>query len=131
MMDDMTPSFEVSTDLDNKMLKFSARGLWGEQQVGEASAKIGEAAAPFIRQRKAWDILADYSEAIVQPRDTAFSIRNSFEIAKKLGLRRIAVTRAPILVQMQYKRLADMIDIAFFESKAEAMMWLTASRLAD
>lgn len=130
-MSDMTPTFEVSADLDEGLLNFAARGLWDEQQIEAASIKIGEAAEPFIRARKPFAILADYSEAIVRPRSTTFSIRNSFEIAKKLGLQRIAVTRAPILVQMQYKRLADMIDIAFFDSKVEAKMWLTASKLGD
>ncbi|MEM9310030.1 MAG: hypothetical protein AAGA34_01175 [Pseudomonadota bacterium] len=123
-MSDLAPIITVSTDLPRGLVKFAASGLWGEEQVKEGSAKIGLAAAPFVRARKPFSILADYSEAIVAPREATELIRDSFVAARKMGLQRIAVFNAPVLVQMQYKRLADVVAIAFFDSKIDALAWL-------
>lgn len=123
-MTDLKPAIVVSTDLDRRLVRFSASGLWGPEQVAEGSAKIGAAIAPFVQDRSGFSILGDYSEAIVQPRDTADSIRQSFAAAKKLGLKRIAVINAPPLVKMQYQRLSDLVEIEFFASRVDAMTWL-------
>lgn len=123
-MNDLAPVIEASNDLDRALVKFAASGLWGEEQVRDGAAKIGRAAAPFIEAKRPFSILADYSKAIVQPQDSAGSIQESFAMAKKLGLQRIAVLNAPMLVQLQYKRLADEVEIEFFVSKVEAIGWL-------
>ena len=123
-MDAYSPNFSVSVDLDRRLLRFAASGLWGEDQIKEGSEKIGKALEPLVLARKPFSILADYSKAIVQPRSTAHSIRRSFELARKLGLERIAVVRSPPLVKMQYKRLVDLVPIEFFESDAAAIAWL-------
>lgn len=123
-MSDLAPRIEASHDLERGLVKFAASGLFGEEQVAAGAAKIGAAAAPFIAAKKPFSILADYSEAIVQSQASAVSIRESFAMAKELGLQRIAVLNAPMLVRLQYKRLADMVEIEFFEAKVDAMGWL-------
>ena len=124
-MQDLTPSITVSADVERRIVRFSASGLWGEAQISEGGAKIGMAAAPFIKARQSWTILADYSNAITQPRETAVEIRKSFEMAASMGLKRIAVINSPTLVMMQYKRLVDLVEIEFFANKVDALGWLS------
>lgn len=121
---DHTPRVRVSTDLKNGLVRFSASGLWGEDQIKAGSAKIGEGAAPFIMANKPWAILADYSEAIVQPREVSENIRKSMQYAVKVGLQRIAVINSPPLVRMQYQRMSDIVETKFFEDRVEALLWL-------
>ncbi|MEM7780521.1 MAG: hypothetical protein AAF697_09045 [Pseudomonadota bacterium] len=123
-MDDLAPRIDASSDLARGLVRFSAGGLFDEDELQAGAAKIGAAAAPFVSAKRPWSVLADYTDAIVQPRHLTDTISESFEMARKMGLQRVAVLNAPALVQMQYKRLVGTVEIGFFESKIDAMAWL-------
>ncbi len=129
-MDSFDPSFNVSIDRVHCVVRFAASGMWEEKQIKEASVKIGEAAAPFILAKQRFSMLGDYSEAITQSQQAAIVIRSSIETAVKLGLARIGVVGASALVKMQYKRMDDIVEIEFFDTKVEALQWLRSNKQA-
>lgn len=130
-MDDLKARLNASCDHARSIVRFAASGLFDEQELKDGAAEIAAAAAPMIRAQRPWSVLADYSEAIVQPRNVAGSITDSFEAGRKLGLKRIAIVNAPALVQMQYKRLVGMIDVEYFDSKIDALAWLDEQSAKD
>jgi hypothetical protein len=109
---------------ENCELHYSCGGLWGVDTINELFETLNRACAPLVKARKPIYSLGDFSEAIPQDRATAEKIAEFLREAAKFGLKRTAIYGAPVLMKMQYKRVSDGTEVAFFDTKGEALDWL-------
>ena len=109
-------------------LHYRCGGMWDAQSIEEMFACLNEASLPLIKQRKAIYSLGDFTTALPQDRETAEKIGDYLRTAKQFGLDRTAIYGAPVLMRMQYKRVAPDVNVEFFDTKAEALQWLRADR---
>jgi hypothetical protein len=120
----MTPSHTISADLDRSEVHFAIGGYWDVAGMQSFLAALGEAAKPLIKSGKPFSALGDLREFMPQDRDTSNAIRDSISAGTRNGLRRFAVISASSLVRMQYRRIAQSVDVEFFDTMAEATAWL-------
>ena len=109
-------------------LHYRCGGLWDVQSIDELFACLNEACLPLVKQRKAIYSLGDFTTAVPQDRETAEKIGDYLRTAKQFGLNRTAIYGAPVLMRMQYKRVAPDVIVEFFDTKPEALQWLRADR---
>lgn len=126
-MDTLSQSQSISIDKLHTELRFSVGGYWDTPSMQAFLQKLADAAAPFIQQRQNFNALGDLSDFVPQDRETAAAIRDSLMTAKKFGLRKFAVITSSALVKMQYRRITEGVEVAFFESKADALQWLRSA----
>ena len=115
-------------DDEHNELHYRCGGLWDAQSIDELFAHLNEASLPLVKARKKIYSLGDFTTAMPQDRDTAEKIGGFLRTAKQFGLDRTAIYGAPILMQMQYTRVAPDVNVEFFDTKAEAVAWLRADR---
>jgi len=127
-MNDLTPRFEISIDEERRELHHAASGHWDEESVKSFLFKMAEKAAPFLSDDKPFSTLADFTGAVAQSQESAEIIRKNLEISRQFGLERIAVVGATALVRLQYKRLNECMDVEFFDSRHDALLWLRSQR---
>jgi len=120
----MTPSHTISADLDRGEVHFTIGGYWDLVGMQKFLLDLGEAAKPLIKSGKPFGALGDLREFMPQDHETSNAIRDSISAGTRNGLRRFAVISSASLVRMQYRRIAQSVEVEFFDSWAEATAWL-------
>ena len=120
----MTPTHTISVDLDRAEVHFAIGGYWDLQGMKRFLADLGDAAKPLMKRSQPFSALGDLREFMPQDRDTSNAIRDSIIAGTHNGLRRFAVISSASLVRMQYRRIAQAVEVEFFDSMAEATAWL-------
>ena len=123
-MQDLKQSFDIKADQDRREIHFSIGGVWSTDEMSEFLRKLGGAAKPLIESPGSFAALGDLSKFVTQQREVAEAIGRSLADAKAHGLNRFAVITDSTLLQMQYKRIAGDLPIAFFGDVASAQRWL-------
>jgi len=120
----MTPTQSISADPDRAGIHFTIGGYWDLAGMKQFLFDLGEAAKPLMKRGEPFGALGDLREFMPQDRETSNAIRDSISAGTRNGLRRFAVLSASPLVRMQYRRIAQSVDVEFFDSAAEAIAWL-------
>lgn len=120
----MTPTHTIAADLDRKEVHFTIGGYWDPEGMKRFLFELGEAAKPLMKRGEPFSALGDLREFMPQDRDTSNAIRDSIIAGTHNGLRRFAVISSASLVRMQYRRIAQAVEVEFFDSLAEGTAWL-------
>lgn len=120
----MTPTHTIASDLDHAEVHFTIGGYWQLPDMQQFLFDLGEAAKPLMKRGEPFNVLGDLREFVPQDRDTSNAIRDTITTGTRNGLRRFAVLSASPLVRMQYRRIAQAVEVAFFDNWAEATAWL-------
>jgi len=120
----LEPTHSIRADLNASVIAFSIGGYWTTGAMKTFLGDLGTAATPLLKRREPFSALGDLTDFVPQDRATAAAIRDSLLAAQKNGLRRFAVVNPAPLVKMQYRRIAEGVEVAFFESMTEAKNWL-------
>jgi hypothetical protein len=120
----MSPTHTISTDLDHAEVHFTIGGFWDLEGMKRFLFDLGEAAKPMMKRGEPFNALGDLREFVPQDRDTSNSIRDSISAGARNGLQRFAVISSSSLVRMQYRRIAQAVEVEFFDSWVEATAWL-------
>jgi SpoIIAA-like len=120
----MTPTHAISADLDRQEVHFAIGGYWDPEGMKRFLFDLGEAAKPLIKRGEPFRVLGDLREFMPQDRDTSNAIRDSIIAGTHNGLQRFAVISAAPLVRMQYRRIAQAVEVEFFDTMADATAWL-------
>lgn len=120
----MTPTHTISSDLDRAEVHFTIGGYWDPEGMKRFLFELGEAAKPLMKRGEPFGALGDLREFMPQDRDTSNAIRDSISAGARNGLRRFAVISSASLVRIQYRRIAQAVEVEFFDSVAEATIWL-------
>ena len=122
-MTDTQTKYVIALNEAHRELHFAIQGLWQVSAMRNFLRELTEASLPYLQWSESFRVIADMDDFVPQNRDTAETIRQHLECARDHGLQRLAiVTRSP-LVRMQYRRIAASLDIAFFDTKLEALHW--------
>lgn len=105
-------------------VQFSIGGLWGKHDMDGFLAKLDDASLPLVKQRRRIHVLGDMREFMAQSQDTGDAIRDHLMKAKKFGLEKVAILTDSAMVKLQYRRLSSGINVEFFSSKGQALVWL-------
>lgn len=127
-MEDLKTDYTISTDFEHNVLLYTVAGFWNEASMKDFLVELGRAAKPFIKAGEPFGALGDLSHFVPQTRETAAAIRDSLMLAKKNGMDRVALVTESALVQMQYKRIGEGLDMAFFTAKTDALTWIRRPR---
>ncbi|MGY6551592.1 MAG: STAS/SEC14 domain-containing protein [Erythrobacter sp.] len=122
----MQPTHSISADLDRAEVYFAIGGYWDTAAMRQFLFDLGEAAKPLMKQGKPFSALGDFTGFVPQDRETSNAIRDSISAGARNGLRRFAVLSASPLVRMQYRRIAQAVEVDFFDDRAQAAAWLRA-----
>ncbi len=123
----LAPSYTVKRLDRERELHFALRGLFSLKLAQEAqSALVHECKALSANGRK-FKGLGDLSELPVQTREVSEQIRLAHEAAPVLGMERLALVGATVLLQQQYKRVREKLTLEFFDSRGDALNWLRES----
>ncbi len=109
-------------------MHFACAGLWTPQIMSEFLILLNETTKPLVKAGKPIYALGDFSEALPQDRETAALVGDHLENARRFGLKRIAIVGATALMKMQYKRVAADMDVGFFDTRADALIYLREGR---
>ncbi|MEE4204706.1 MAG: STAS/SEC14 domain-containing protein [Erythrobacter sp.] len=123
-MASLAPTHSLSVDRHHAELHFAISGLWTAEKMQEFLAEMREKAKPFLRERTPYSALGDLRDFVPQDRQTAQAIRDSLLAARDYGLTRFAVVSSAPLVRMQYRRIADGVEVEFFDTPDDARRWL-------
>ena len=113
---------------EHNELHYVCGGLWDEVSIQHLFDTLDAASLPLVKAHKPIYSLGDFSKALPQDGATAEKIGEYLRTAKQFGLDRTAIFGAPILMKMQYKRVAPDVNVEFFETKGDALHWLRANR---
>lgn len=125
-MASLAPSHRISADSDYAELHFAIGGFWTRAAMEEFLTELARAAVPFMKAKRDFSALGDLSQFVPQDRETAAAIRDSLMQGTQNGLKRFAVVSTSSLVQMQYRRITDGIEVGFFDDIRSAEKWLRA-----
>ena len=120
----MTPSQSIAADLDRAEVHFTIGRYWDPAGMKQFLFDLGEAAKPLMKRGEPFSALGDLREFMPQDRDTSNAIRDSIIAGTRNGLRRFAVLSASPLVRLQYRRIAQSVEVEFFDNSVEAIAWL-------
>ena len=127
-MDSLTKTYAIEADLDRREVQFSIGGVWTMDEMSDFLRKLGGGAKPLIESPGQFSALGDLSSFVTQKREVAEAIGASLAAAKNHGLAKFAVVTTSALLQMQYRRIAGDLPIAFFDDCASAQRWLREVR---
>ena len=127
-MASLAPTHTIHADSARGELHFAIGGFWTRAAMEEFLKDLTRAGLPFLQAGRDFSALGDLSEFVPQDRETAAAIRDSLIEGSKNGLTRFAVVSSSSLVQMQYRRITQGLDVAFFDDVRSAEQWLRASR---
>ena len=127
-MEQLTKTSSIHCDRDRREIHFTIAGLWTLDAMQDFLRKLGGGAKPLVETPGAFGALGDLSQFVTQQRDVADAIRASLVAAQQHGLDRFAVVATSALLQMQYRRLAEGLEVEFFDSVAAAQVWLRRLR---
>ncbi|QIQ85724.1 STAS/SEC14 domain-containing protein [Erythrobacter sp.] len=123
-MASLAPSHSISIDRHRAELHFAISGLWTKATMQDFLGELLDKARPFLRDRTPFSALGDLRDFVPQDRETAQVIRDSILAGRDNGLTRFAVVSSAPLVRMQYRRIADGVEVEFFDAPDEARRWL-------
>lgn len=123
-MASLAPSHSISVDRTRAELHFAISGLWTSAGMQEFLAELLDRAKPLLRDNAPFSALGDLTDFVPQDRETAQVIRDSILAGRRQGLARFAVVSSAPLVRMQYRRIAEGIEVEFFDTSEEARRWL-------
>ncbi|MEM9501597.1 MAG: hypothetical protein AAF941_07090 [Pseudomonadota bacterium] len=126
-MSNFAPVHSISVDIEHAELHFAIGGLWTFDAMKDFLYELGEAAKPFMKERKPFSSAGDLREFVPQNRETADAIRDTLLLGQKNGMKRFAVVTTSPLVKMQYRRLTSGLEVEFFDVPAAAQSWLRSS----
>ncbi|KWV93351.1 hypothetical protein [Erythrobacter sp. YT30] len=125
-MSTLAPSQTIKRDDLRDELYFSIGGFWPHEEMLGFLNDLSRAAGPFIKAKKPFVSIGNFTDFVPQNRETAEAIRDSLLLAAKNGLKRFAVVNAAPLVTLQYRRITKDMDVEFFETESAARAWLHA-----
>lgn len=118
------PSYAIALNEAHGEVHFTISGFWEFDAMQVFLRELKQSARPYLQWGVPFSVVADMDEFLPQDRQTSAAIRWHLQQARQSGLTRIAiVTRAP-LVKSQFRRLAEGIDVAFFDTRLEALHWI-------
>lgn len=123
-----TPRYESRLIEDKCELHYSCAGFWDKDTMQAFFDQLSETIMPLLKARKPYYSIGDFTDALPQDRETADVIMANLQTAVKFGLRRSAIVNASSLMKMQYRRVAQGVEVEFFDDKAAALEWLRAGR---
>ena len=123
-MESLEPVANIESDPLRGEICFAVSGLWQLDKMESFLRGLTKAAIPIVEARKPIRVLGDMSGFVAQTRETGTAIQDHLMNARKFGLKRVAIIGASALVKLQYKRLSDGIEVAYFDDKADALHWL-------
>ncbi|AOL23131.1 SpoIIAA-like [Erythrobacter litoralis] len=126
-MASLAPSHSISVDRHHAELHFAISGLWAKASMQDFLDELLGKAKPFLRDRAPFSALGDLRDFVPQDRETAQVIRDSILAGRDNGLTRFAVVSSAPLVRMQYRRIADGVEVNFFDAPDEARRWLRSA----
>ena len=116
--------FDVRVEPTHREVQFDIGGFWSTEEIKEVLHKLSVAAMTFISKGQTFHGLGDMEKLVPQSRETAAAIRDNLMQGKANGLRRVAIISPPVLMKMQYQRIADGMPVEFFDTALEAKAWL-------
>ncbi|MEE4199962.1 hypothetical protein [Erythrobacter sp.] len=129
-MDKLSRTHTIKADTAHSELYFAIGGFWTRETMDGFLKELTGAARPFFKAGEPFNALGDLSAFLPQDRETADAIRQSLMLGRQNGLKRFAVVSTSPLVRMQYRRLTDGLDVAFFDDVEGARNWLRRSLAA-
>jgi hypothetical protein len=120
----LAPTSSINTDRSHRELYFAIAGFWTHAEMDAFLTDLARTAMPFIKNKESFAALGNLSDFVPQDRQTAEAIRSSLLEATRNGLVRFAVVSPPPLVKLQYKRIGEGMDVAFFDDETSARTWL-------
>lgn len=113
---------------DHCELHYECGGLWNVDNIDEMFDVLGRTSVPLLKAGKPIYALGDFTRAIPQDRATAQKIADHLQTAAKAGFKRSSIVNATALSKMQYKRMAEGVEVEFFDNRSAALNWLRADR---
>ena len=123
-MHSLVPHFEITRDDVRRELHWTATGLWTLEKAQELPKALYKQSLPFIETKRAFRVFGDLTEFAVQSQDVVDVMQVSQENSAQLGVDRMAILYASILVKIQFRRISDALELKFFEDRDEALAWL-------
>ena len=123
-MEHLDKFFDCRVDEKHREVQFEIGGFWTTEEIRPVLDKLSTAALTFIIPRVPFHGLGNMEHLVPQSRETAQAVRDNLMSAKKHGLRRVAIINPPVLMKLQYKRIAEGMEVEFFETEADAKAWL-------
>lgn len=126
-----TESFYESRLVEDKCeLHYSCGGMWNKETMQGMFDSFTETVMPLLKARKEYSSIGDFTKALPQDRETADVMIANLEMAAKYGLKRSAIINASPLMKMQYRRVAQSVNVEFFDNKADALHWIRSVETA-
>ena len=126
-METLAPTSSVTRDDLHSEVHYSARGLWTQETIIDLQKQLFAASKPFIDAGKPFRVLGDLQGFPVQTREIAGQMEQIQIASAQLGVERMALIIDSILVQQQFRRVSQAINLAMFEARAAALAWLRQS----
>lgn len=123
----LAPTFTVSRNDDPREVHYSLGGLIDAQTLMELQKELYRAAKPWIESGLKFRVLGDMRDFQVQQQEIADLIRKSQVDSVRLGMEKMAILYSGALMKLQFRRISEVVDIEFFESKVDAIAWLRAN----
>ncbi|MBH5321846.1 STAS/SEC14 domain-containing protein [Aurantiacibacter sediminis] len=123
-MANLDPTYRIDIDDEHGEIHFAVAGYWDRDRMLGFLKELDANATPILMSRNRLRALGDMSELTAQNREVGELISKHLQGAQRAGLERIAIVTDSATVRMQYRRLSEGLDVAFFSSQAEALAWL-------
>jgi hypothetical protein len=125
-MSDFAPSYSIERDITRRELHWSASGHWTEEEAVKLPKALFLQSLVFIEKGQKFRVLGDLREFHVQNQDVVEVMRGSQEGAAQNGVERMAIVLSSTLLKLQFRRISAGLNLEFFETKEEALLWLRA-----
>ncbi|MDY7099046.1 MAG: hypothetical protein SXU28_12980 [Pseudomonadota bacterium] len=123
-MDRLVPTYRVTSDEPRHEVHFAISGFFDLEHMKAFLREVNVKAAPLTNQTHPIHALGDMAGFVPSNKETAELIQDHLRASQKVGLTRVAILRCSPLMTLQYKRLSDCVEVAFFEEDDEALAWL-------
>ena len=125
-MNNLAKTHSIKLVPEHREVHVSVAGFWDKAAMQDFLQELAQTAAPLAGTGP-FSSYSDMREAMPQSREVADMIRQHLEAARERGLSRIAVLDPPALWKLQYDRLSEGLEVAYFKSKIEALAWLRSA----
>lgn len=129
-MSELAASHHIDRDPVHPEMHFSVCGFFTPDYAKGFLKELAIKTMPLIDRRIPFSVMGDMTGFVPQTREVGEAIRDQLVQAKQVGLKRVAIVGASALMKLQYGRLADGIEVQFFDTKLAAQNWLRSEAKA-
>ena len=126
-MENLTPTYSVTVDMDRREVHFTARGFWDMAVLAEFTRELLSSAKPLLSDGRGLRVFGDLTGFVTQTREVAEGIRLVMTESAKMGMERTAILSDSVLAAMQYKKVNEGISTEVFNERDKAIAWLRAA----